>query len=185
MQPVNPTADCKDASSRGGSWLIVVALLGVIAAVTAFRSDTPDDDDEEDHPHQHTHGSTTAAQAAAGGSSSAAQAAAATQAAVNAAIAKLPATPRLRTRLFAAEQLLSLFAAVGSDSRHRHLRPKYGAVAGVAEEGQTGRLGHMGDCCCIGAFADAACLTLLFMCMVMPLARTQDHRHAHAYLAQL
>jgi hypothetical protein len=70
---------------------------------------------------------------------------------VNAAIAKLPATPRLRTRLFAAEQLLSLFAAVGPDSRHRHPRPKYSAVAGAAEEGQTGRREPRRDCCCEGS----------------------------------
>jgi hypothetical protein len=59
-------------------------------------------------------------------------------------VAKLPATPRLRTRLFAAELLLSLFAAVGPDSRHRHPQPKYAHETG--EAAQTGEQGGSQSC---------------------------------------
>jgi hypothetical protein len=45
---------------------------------------------------------------------------------------RLPPTPRLRTRLFAAELLLSLFAVVGPDARHRFPKPKYDDDGGAA-----------------------------------------------------
>lgn len=98
------------------------------AATAAFRSDTPDEEDEDSQPHQRTNSSSTAAAGASAAAASSSSAAAA--GAEAAAVARLPATPRLRTRLFAAELLLSLFAAVGTDERHRHPRPKYGNAAG-------------------------------------------------------
>lgn len=87
------------------------------AGAAAFRSDSPVEDNEDDGQlQQQSNGPSSGAEA---------------EAAVAAALAKLPATPRLRTRLFAAELLLSLFAAVGPDSRHKHSRPKYGDTAGA------------------------------------------------------
>jgi hypothetical protein len=52
-------------------------------------------------------------------------AAAAAAAAAAIAAARLPATPRLRTRMFAVQLLLSLFSAVGPHPGHRLPVPKY------------------------------------------------------------
>jgi hypothetical protein len=107
------------------------------AGAAAFRSDSPVDDNEDDGQlQQPSNGPSTGAEAEA----------------ALAALSKLPATPRLRTRLFAAELLLSVFAAVGPDSRHRHPRPKYEDTAGaqgVPESGGRGSQAVTG--------ADASC----------------------------
>lgn len=124
------------------------------AGTNAFRSDTPEDDDDEGgHTQPRTHNATaaaasaSAASAAAAGGAAGSNSAQAEAATVAAAISKLPATPRLRTRLFAAELLLSLFAAVGPDGRHRFPQPKYGNTTGSGEAGQTGMHGPAHTTC--------------------------------------
>lgn len=128
-------------------------------ATNAFRSDTPEEDDDDDDGARQprTHSTSTAAATAAGAAAAATTATAATahQAAMAAAaVAKLPATPRLRTRLFAAELLLLLFGAVGPDSRHKQPQPKYDSSSSTTaagnDDGQTGidrkactHVGHM------------------------------------------
>ncbi|KAF8072444.1 hypothetical protein HT031_000103 [Scenedesmus sp. PABB004] len=154
------------APSRPGYWLRLlggVALAAGPAAAgappagqggTAIRADVADDDDE-DGPAQ------PPAQAPAGGSSAGSGtpaspgqpaagpggAAAAAAAAAAASAVRLPPTPRLRTRLFAAELLLGLFAAVGPDPAHRFPWPKYdehGApLAPAAGEPQDVLVGHL------------------------------------------
>jgi hypothetical protein len=130
----------------------------MLAAITAFRSDTPDDDEDDDgHAQQRAAGRSMLATTAAAATATAAPSgisqaqAAAAAAATAAAVARLPATPRLRTRLFAAELLLSLFAAVGPDARHKHPRPKYGDVTG--SDGQTGG-GWASICICVAVGGD-------------------------------
>jgi hypothetical protein len=71
-------------------------------------------------------------------------------AAVAAALARLPATPRLRTRLFAAQALLSLFGAVGSDAHHwrpaaRHDGGPGGGSSGGGAPAAAGQQQHQAD----------------------------------------
>lgn len=111
---------CQAHAARPTLCLSVVSPAGA----AAFRSDSPVEDNEDDGQlQQQSNGPSSGAEA---------------EAALAAALAKLPATPRLRTRLFAAELLLSVFAAVGPDSRHRHPRPKYGDTAGAQDAPDTG-----------------------------------------------
>lgn len=113
--------------------------MGLFAGSSAFRSGSPEDDDDDGPAPAHARSSAAAAASGAAAAAAAGATAVQAEAALAAAVAKLPATPRLRTRLFAAELLLSLFAAVGSDSRHRHPQPKY---VDTAAAGQTGEDSH-------------------------------------------
>lgn len=96
------------------------------AATAAFRSDTLEEDDDDGQSQHPAKGSSTTPAVTAASAAAAAEA----EAALAAAAARLPVTPRLRTRLFAAELLLSLFSAVGPDPKHKHPRPKYGDPTG-------------------------------------------------------
>lgn len=99
------------------------------AGAAPLQADTADDDDDADRPV-----TAVAAVPPSPGSSTPSSSTAAVVAA-----ARLPPTPRLRTRLFAAELLLTLFSAVGPDPRHKFPQPKYDegktADAAVAAEG--------------------------------------------------
>jgi hypothetical protein len=110
---------------------------GLCAGPSAFRSDSPEDDDDDGIAPAHPRNN--AAAAAAAKAAAAAATGSSVEATVAAAVAKLPATPRLRTRLFAAELLLLLFAAVGPDSRHRHPQPKYVDTAAAGRTGGVSR----------------------------------------------
>lgn len=109
-------------------------------AMAVIQADTAEDDDDAERP---VAAAAAAVAPAAANSSSSGPASVAAAAA-----ARLPQTPRLRTRLFAAELLLSLFAAVGGDPRHKFPQPKDeegivaagGAAAGTGDQGQQGGL---------------------------------------------
>lgn len=143
----------RTAAAHSHNQAVLLCLLRSVA-VPPMQAELADDDDDDDRP--------VAAAAAAPAPPSAAASAPSTAAAVTAAAAaRLPQTPRLRTRLFAAELLLSLFSAVGPDPRHKFPKPKYdeGAAAGSAAAA-----GNAGDTSIDAQGEKAACSRLLWCC---------------------
>ena len=115
------------AAAAAGATAAAAAGGGGERSLAADRDDDDDDDDGNRRPPPAAAPSPAAAAAAASAASASASGRATPSFAAGPALPPPPpaTTPRLRTRLFACDLLLSLFAAVGPDPRHRVPPPKH------------------------------------------------------------